>query len=101
MTCDIIRQAILKRQPHELTGIGLVETALDARSPRDVRVGTSAGRDRSIDATLVRLSRSSRGQNAVELDYPWGTSDGTVGAMLGIIPEHCGQIEPWQAVDAA
>ncbi len=101
MTCDTIRQAILTRQRHELTGIGLVQTMLDREAGREVRSDMSAARVSSIDVTLARLSRLNPDRDAVELDYPWGTSDGTAGVLLGFIPEHCVRIETWQEDDAA
>ncbi len=105
MTCDLIRQAILTQQRHELAGIGLVESTLDRRAVCSTRFDSISTSGCSIDKTLAHLSRLIPGRLAVELDYPWGTNDGPTGALLGIIPEQfdedCAYIETWREDDAA
>jgi hypothetical protein len=77
---NTLRQAIRNwQQRSELTGIGLVESTLDA------------GQDRTgclVDATMARLSRLTPGQFTIELAYPWGDGDGA-GALLGFFPDSC------------
>jgi len=92
-----LRQAIqMWQQRLDLTGLGLVETTLEAGR---------ATRGCTIDATLAHLARRSPKQFAVELAYPWGNEDGDAGALLGFFPEACAAgheaSESWPCADAA
>ncbi len=103
MAHGTLRQAIqMWQQRLELTGMGLVETALAQGSARGDCSGASTPRNASIDATLAHLARLTPSQFTVELSYPWGREDGKVGEMLGLIPEPCDDSsESWSQADAA
>jgi len=98
-----LRQAIQTWQQRlELTGMGLVETALAQGPKRDDGSCSSTTLNASIDATLAHLARLTPSQFTVELSYPWGREDGRVGGMLGLISKPADESsESWSQADAA
>ena len=91
-----LRQAIQRWQQRlDLTGLGLVETALVPGPARDQPSDPCATFTTSIDATLAQLAQLTPSQFTIELAFPQAGESRVLGVFSGITDDACDDAFEW------